>query len=622
MAGQKLGLALSGGGFRASLFHIGVLARLAELDRLKDVEVISTVSGGSILGAYYYLKVKQLLEGKRKDFPQPSRDAYVKVVKEIEKEFLAAVQKNLRMRALWNPYKNAQMFLSDDYSRSDRMAELYKEHFYLPLWRAMDHADDHIRLAEIKITPPDQTKGFELSAYNAKSDFKIPNLVLNATSLNTGHSWHFTSSWVGEPDSKSLNAYTLDTNCTLEQLRFDHMSRADPDQRRPDLKNATHESLREAKLKSLTLADAVAASACVPGLFTPLPIHDLYWNSEGREIVVELVDGGVFDNQGIDALYSLNCTEIICSDASGQLEDERAPSSQAVSVVMRSNGVMMDRIRDDGYYDLYQSERGDKLLRQPGCADSPLAKELREEWNVDKFAFFHLRQKFEPQAPDYPAFPGPVDKATANTGHVYRLSNVRTDLDSFSDIEAYSLMYDGYCLSNETLFESGISTDETLPAPGGTDAWRFLQIRQLLQPSRLGELLKHLKVGSQQFFKVFRLGNPWAIALAIIGVLVLIWLAWHFRDVSFGIPAIQITVGGAVGALVVGAVIWMLKKLESTNWLGWALEKIRKLRRGQRLAPLYLALAIVLVIVWAAVTIHLLVFDRLFLSSGKIPRRA
>src|SRR5215472_14107545 len=37
----KLGLALSGGGFRASLFHVGVLARLAELDLLRHVEVLS-----------------------------------------------------------------------------------------------------------------------------------------------------------------------------------------------------------------------------------------------------------------------------------------------------------------------------------------------------------------------------------------------------------------------------------------------------------------------------------------------------------------------------------------------------------------------------------------------------
>ena len=37
----KLGIALSGGGFRASLFHIGVLAALAEKDELRKIEIIS-----------------------------------------------------------------------------------------------------------------------------------------------------------------------------------------------------------------------------------------------------------------------------------------------------------------------------------------------------------------------------------------------------------------------------------------------------------------------------------------------------------------------------------------------------------------------------------------------------
>ena len=39
----RVGLALSGGGFRASLYHIGVLAKLAELDVLRHVEVLSCV---------------------------------------------------------------------------------------------------------------------------------------------------------------------------------------------------------------------------------------------------------------------------------------------------------------------------------------------------------------------------------------------------------------------------------------------------------------------------------------------------------------------------------------------------------------------------------------------------
>jgi len=52
---MKLGLALSGGGFRAAAFHLGTLKKLKELNILDDVDVISTVSGGSIIGAYYAL---------------------------------------------------------------------------------------------------------------------------------------------------------------------------------------------------------------------------------------------------------------------------------------------------------------------------------------------------------------------------------------------------------------------------------------------------------------------------------------------------------------------------------------------------------------------------------------
>lgn len=40
----RVGLALSGGGFRASLYHLGVLARLAESDVLRHVETLSCVS--------------------------------------------------------------------------------------------------------------------------------------------------------------------------------------------------------------------------------------------------------------------------------------------------------------------------------------------------------------------------------------------------------------------------------------------------------------------------------------------------------------------------------------------------------------------------------------------------
>ena len=47
----RIGLALSGGGYRAALFHAGVLAALRE--RKIPIEVMSSVSGGSLIASYY-----------------------------------------------------------------------------------------------------------------------------------------------------------------------------------------------------------------------------------------------------------------------------------------------------------------------------------------------------------------------------------------------------------------------------------------------------------------------------------------------------------------------------------------------------------------------------------------
>lgn len=52
---SRIGLALSGGGFRATLFHLGVVAAFRDLGRLTDLSVISCVSGGSIIGAHLVL---------------------------------------------------------------------------------------------------------------------------------------------------------------------------------------------------------------------------------------------------------------------------------------------------------------------------------------------------------------------------------------------------------------------------------------------------------------------------------------------------------------------------------------------------------------------------------------
>ena len=53
MSKPVIGLSLSGGGSRAIAFHLGCLRALHDLGILDEVRVISTVSGGSVIGALY-----------------------------------------------------------------------------------------------------------------------------------------------------------------------------------------------------------------------------------------------------------------------------------------------------------------------------------------------------------------------------------------------------------------------------------------------------------------------------------------------------------------------------------------------------------------------------------------
>ena len=62
-------------------------------------------------------------------------------------------------------------------------------------------------------------------------------------------------------------------------------------------------------------------------------------------IRVQLVDGGVQDNQGIQGLFDRGCRQLIVSDASGQLDDEEKPDSSLLAVLKRSSGIGQNRIR-------------------------------------------------------------------------------------------------------------------------------------------------------------------------------------------------------------------------------------------------------------------------------------
>jgi hypothetical protein len=67
-------LCVSGGGYRAAIFHLGALTRLNELGLLAGTETVCAVAGGSILGALLATRVPWPLQGAFREWPEQVAD--------------------------------------------------------------------------------------------------------------------------------------------------------------------------------------------------------------------------------------------------------------------------------------------------------------------------------------------------------------------------------------------------------------------------------------------------------------------------------------------------------------------------------------------------------------------
>ncbi len=155
----RIALALSGGGFRASLFHLGVLRRLAEGGLLASVDVLSTVSGGSIIGAYAALRWQKVLAAGG-DWPALERHIVTPFTDLITtKNFLLSWVGTLPRSFVKHTGRAA-------FSRTAVAADLYDQWFF---------------------------HGATLDELPAS-----PRLVINATSLPSIRAWRFTHDGMGD----------------------------------------------------------------------------------------------------------------------------------------------------------------------------------------------------------------------------------------------------------------------------------------------------------------------------------------------------------------------------------------------------------------------------------------
>ena len=515
----KLGLALSGGGFRAALFHLGVLARLAEADVLRHVQVLSCVSGGSIVGAHYFLLLRQLLQ--EKPDAQITREDYIRLVRELMERFCKGTKENVRMRSLSNVWANLRMLLSRRYTRADRVAELYDQYFF-SLTPGAAPGQRHL-MREIGILPA----GYEAGTFNPDRDNwgrrnKAPSLVLNATTLNTGHGWQFTPARLGEI---RFARERVDANPHLQSLFYDQ---APPEHR------------------DMPLSRAVAASSCVPALFPPVRMLELY-----PDKLVALVDGAIHDNQGVAGLLAEDCRSLLVSDGAGHMDVmDRVPLGY-LPVAARTMGILQTRLREAQFREL-------SAMNQLGTVE---------------LLFLHLKQGLTPKTVGWAGCdiraPGAViesdDMADSTTPYgilpqvQQLLARMRTDLDAFSDIEANALMFDGYQIAGHYL--SGLKwvnrREAACDSAANQEPWPFMRITGMMSGQDAAgteRLIRHLRAGAKRGGKWLRLSRfarhvGWVAAVIALACIVMALHGTEWRKIEHGVVRI-VMAGMGVYALV------------------------------------------------------------------------
>jgi NTE family protein len=321
-AERKIGLALSGGGARAIAFHLGCMRALSQLGLLERVSVLSTVSGGSVIGAYYTAHQGEfsLFEAKIRAVLSRglARPMALRLFSLLGIKIIAAFIA-IGLVAVCTAFFKLIVTIAGFVVPSWLSNKFERLEIRSPLHRFAS------RTALLEATLDDLLfEGASLDTLPAE-----PHLVINATELRTGSAFRF-----GTLESGSW--------------RWGKLHRND-----------------------IPIAHAVAASAAYP-LFLPAFDETLAFENGGelRSGRVVLTDGGIYDNLGLGCLWpdrsadiSLNVipidTIICCSAGYGLRQD---PPSQFIFARMLSVfSTTFERAQNSAINRLHEVKRSGKI---------------------------------------------------------------------------------------------------------------------------------------------------------------------------------------------------------------------------------------------------------------------
>ncbi len=361
------GLALSGGGYRASLFHLGVTRRLHELGVLQDITRLSSVSGGSILSGFL---AHRMLD----------RGAIRLAFDDWEREVSA-------------PFR--------EMARRDIRTGLFFRHLAWNWAWPAPRARGLEKALRRRIGPR------MLAELPARSGDGIEFIFL-ATNIEKGTPWRFTSAMIGT-----------------------HATPAD-----------------------MTIAEAVAASACFPPIFGPIKIR-----KDGK-VIGHLTDGGVYDNTGMEPVWNSNKV-VLVSDA-GTPFDLKVPRwfgsriMRYVDIGRNQVGALRRRaivrrlhhryltVRDDeGRSSCELAGQDDCFMRNRQVTDKPTGAFWRLASRKSNFCE-NCSDEFAAEVNELEKdwYGYPEDLLLSHIGEI------RTDMDSFTSAESKILENHGYFMAD------------------------------------------------------------------------------------------------------------------------------------------------------------------------------
>lgn len=353
---QGLALCLSGGGFRAALFHLGALRRLNELGILAKLDAISSVSGGSIMAAHLAQVLPEWPGSPIADFES-----------RVAGPFRAFTGRNLRTGPI------LQRLLPWNWLRSATGVEA--------LAKAYERRLTRLRLTEL----PNR-----------------PIFIVNATDMAFGVNWEFRRDRMGDYQAGYV---------------------------KPAL--------------PWPLARAVAASSCFPPVFNPLPVELRSEELRGgaaqgprRDAVVEglrLTDGGNYDNLGLEPVWKRMQT-VLVSDGGSTFD--AAPDGRLIWRLSRYSDILGNQVN---------------AVRKRWLIAGFLTGQLDGAyWGIGSPS-----SHFGPGAPD--------GYAEALVDDV--ISEIRTDMDAFSEGEQRVLENHGYIITEAAVrrHQPDLPAPRTLP---------------------------------------------------------------------------------------------------------------------------------------------------------------